>query len=70
MAEATETDPVFFWHAEDHNGHFGQWYHAPWEHDGIRYETAEMWMMVQKAKLFKDEVRLSASIKNWNVLTN
>jgi predicted NAD-dependent protein-ADP-ribosyltransferase YbiA (DUF1768 family) len=56
MPEATETGPVFFWHAEDENGHFGQWYKAPWEHEGVKYETAEMWMMVQKAKLFKDEV--------------
>lgn len=61
MAEASANDPVFFWHAEGENGHFGQWYYAPWEHAGIRYETAEMWMMVQKAKLFKDEVHFSCS---------
>ncbi len=56
MSKATETGPVFFWHAEDENGYFGQWYRAPWEHEGVKYETAEMWMMVQKAKLFQDEV--------------
>jgi predicted NAD-dependent protein-ADP-ribosyltransferase YbiA (DUF1768 family) len=62
MADASETGPVFFWHAEGPNGHFGQWYESPWEHEGIRYETAEMWMMVQKAKLFKDEVGQTRSI--------
>jgi predicted NAD-dependent protein-ADP-ribosyltransferase YbiA (DUF1768 family) len=51
-----ETSPVYFWHAGGPNGYLGQWSYAPWEHDGIKYETAEMWMMVQKAKLFKDDV--------------
>lgn len=57
MAETSENGPVFFWHAEGDNGYCGQWYYAPWEHDGVKYETAEMWMMVQKALLFKDEVQ-------------
>jgi hypothetical protein len=47
---------VYFWHPEDNNGFMSQWYDSPWTHEGTTYSTAEMWMMVQKAKLFKDEV--------------
>jgi ribA/ribD-fused uncharacterized protein len=61
-----ETDPtpvevpgsdvaVYFWRPHDPNGFMSQWYISPFEHEGITYETAEMWMMIQKAKLFKDE---------------
>lgn len=32
-----------------------QWYHAPFTVDGIRYPTAEHWMMAGKARLFGDE---------------
>jgi hypothetical protein len=50
---------VYFWHPEDNNGFMSQWYEAPFKHEGTEYSTAEMWMMVQKAKLFKDDVRKS-----------
>lgn len=61
-----ETDPtpmevpdsetaVYFWKPHDANGFMSQWYKSPFTHEGITYETAEMWMMVQKAKLFEDE---------------
>jgi predicted NAD-dependent protein-ADP-ribosyltransferase YbiA (DUF1768 family) len=69
MASSAESGPVFFWHAEGENGHFGQWYYAPWEHEGVRYETAEMWMMVQKAKLFKDEVSIRSRLLSAITLT-
>ena len=54
MANST---PIFFWQ-ETHPrwGWLSQWYAIEFEHDGITYVTTEMWMMVQKAKLFKDEV--------------
>jgi predicted NAD-dependent protein-ADP-ribosyltransferase YbiA (DUF1768 family) len=29
---------------------------VPFEHDGVTYQSAEMWMMIQKARLFGDEV--------------
>ncbi len=32
-----------------------QWYPSPFEGDGIRYETAEHFMMARKARLFDDE---------------
>lgn len=46
---------VYFWRPHDANGFMSQWYKSPFEHEGITYQTAEMWMMIQKAKLFEDE---------------
>ena len=34
---------------------FSQWWQAPFTVDGIRYATAEHWMMAGKARLFGDE---------------
>jgi hypothetical protein len=56
-AESAESssEPVYFWKPHDRNGFLGQWYESEWTHNGERYVTAEMWMMVQKARLFDDE---------------
>lgn len=62
MAEATFKDdmssgPLFFWREfETPYGFFSQWYDSPFEVDGVTYASTEMWMMIQKAKLFGDEV--------------
>jgi ribA/ribD-fused uncharacterized protein len=32
-----------------------QWFEAPFELDGMRYATAEHWMMAEKARLFGDD---------------
>lgn len=49
--------PVFFWREfEEPYGFMSQWYESAFEHEGTTYPSAEMWMMVQKAKLFGDEV--------------
>lgn len=48
--------PVYFWRPfEEGTGFLGQWYHAPFRVDGNTYATCEMWMMVQKARLFGDD---------------
>ena len=49
------TKPVFFWRPNDGNGYLSQWFYSPFTVDGDTYATAEMWMMVQKARLFGDE---------------
>lgn len=36
------------------NACFSQWYRAPFEVGGVRYETAEQFMMAEKARLFGD----------------
>ena len=54
-----DTTPIFFWREIDPQwGWLSQWYECDFEHEGTVYVTAEMWMMIHKAKLFKDEVRL------------
>ncbi|GAB3951188.1 NADAR family protein [Kribbella albertanoniae] len=39
---------------------FSQWFPAPFVVDGVRYPTAEHWMMAGKARLFGDDVALEA----------
>lgn len=51
---------IFFWgHVRKHNEGIGkycfsQWYELPFTVDHVTYQTAEHWMMAQKAKLFND----------------
>ena len=49
--------PEYFWKPDGKNGYLSQWYPSEFEHEGISYSKAEMWMIVQKAALFNDEVR-------------
>ena len=49
--------PIYFWREfEEPYGFLSQWYDDPFEVNGVTYQSAEMWMMVQKALLFGDEV--------------
>ena len=51
--------PVYFWReTEVPFGFLSQWFESTFEVDGVTYQSAEMWMMIQKAKLFGDEVSL------------
>ena len=53
----TSLGPLFFWREfEEPYGFLSQWYESSFDVDGVTYLTAEMWMMVQKARLFGDEV--------------
>jgi predicted NAD-dependent protein-ADP-ribosyltransferase YbiA (DUF1768 family) len=58
LAEATKPaeKPVFFWKPNDGNGYLSQWYWSKFTVNGETYVTAEMWMMVHKARCFGDEV--------------
>ncbi|KAF2167991.1 hypothetical protein M409DRAFT_22135 [Zasmidium cellare ATCC 36951] len=48
--------PLFFWREHEHShGFLSQWYESAFLVDGVTYQTAEMWMMIQKARLFGDE---------------
>src|SRR5262245_11749210 len=55
---------VFFWgHRASSRGEpgescFSQWFPAPFEVDGVRYASAEHWMMAEKARLFGDHEAL------------
>jgi len=51
-----DSGPLWFWREfEEPYGYLSQWYECPFEVDGVTYLTAEMWMMIEKAKLFGDE---------------
>jgi len=58
-------DFLFFWghtpkspHAVDASC-LSQWFDAPFVLDGVRYATAEHYMMAEKARLFRDEEALA-----------
>lgn len=52
---------LFFWgHQPDPNGQitkscFSQWWDSPFKVDGVVYQTAEHYMMAEKARLFGDD---------------
>jgi predicted NAD-dependent protein-ADP-ribosyltransferase YbiA (DUF1768 family) len=53
----TDSTPLFFWREfEEPYGFLSQWYDSPFVVEGVTYASTEMWMMIQKAKLFGDEV--------------
>jgi len=63
---------LYFWgHQPQANGFisksfFSQWYEAPFEADGIRYPTAEHFMMAANARLFNDKAALDKILKATN----
>ena len=60
---------IFFWgHQVPRDGRISascmsQWYPESFVIDGIRYPTAEHWMMASKARLFQDEDALQAILQ-------
>lgn len=55
--ETNTSAPLFFWREfEEPYGFLSQWYDSAFQVDGVTYTSTEMWMMVQKARLFGDEV--------------
>jgi ribA/ribD-fused uncharacterized protein len=58
-------DYLFFWsHRSNPDGSIGktclsQWFDASFEIDGIHYQTAEHYMMAEKARLFDDPIVLT-----------
>lgn len=49
---------TFFW-----NGTFSQWVESPFEIDGVKFNTAEQYMMYKKALLFNDFNKASQIMK-------
>jgi ribA/ribD-fused uncharacterized protein len=46
-----------------YGGTFSQWYKRNFKIDGVVYNTAEQWMMAEKARLFNDEDALKAILE-------
>lgn len=67
-----QPEMVLFWgHQPSRNGAitrtcFSQWFEAAFEIDGIRYPTAEHYMMAEKARLFGDESALERILQTPN----
>ena len=57
-----ETDKsVFFW-----SGLYSQWFEAPFESEGQKFNCAEQYMMYKKAMLFGDEDVANAVMRTRN----
>lgn len=50
---------TFFWGRSNPNGVFSQWYVSPFQVDGVWYNTAEQYMMAEKARMFSDDENLA-----------
>lgn len=62
---------LFFWGHKESGSQvtkacFSQWYDAPFEHNGIKYLTAEHFMMAEKARLFNDAKNLQQILNATN----
>lgn len=61
IAEGNRVEYLFFWgHKKNNDATVGatclsQWFEAGFDIDGIRYPTAEHYMMAEKARLFGDD---------------
>ncbi|KAL7936374.1 DUF1768 domain-containing protein [Trichoderma chlorosporum] len=64
---STEAQPVYFWRETDpRTGWLSQWYYCPFKDDKNPpnvYETAEHYMMYQKAILFNDQASAKEILK-------
>lgn len=54
LKECGTNNFTFFFRTNDNNGEFSQWYPVHFEIDGITFNSAEQFMMYEKAKLFND----------------
>lgn len=52
---------------DEPNGYLSNWYPSPFTLDGIRYSTAEQYMMYQKAVIFGDSETAAAILATDNV---
>lgn len=52
----SDTKYIFFWKATENYGELSQWYRSSFTHNGMTFETAEQYMMYEKAMTFGDEV--------------
>ncbi|PON27631.1 hypothetical protein TGAM01_v203398 [Trichoderma gamsii] len=62
-----QSQPIYFWRESDsHTGWLSQWYYFPFKDDKdpeVVYDTAEHYMMYQKAILFNDHITAAQIIQ-------
>ncbi|KAH7400770.1 hypothetical protein DE146DRAFT_474993 [Phaeosphaeria sp. MPI-PUGE-AT-0046c] len=67
----SRTRPYYFWRPNSPGGFLSQWYDSPFtDASGSVYATAEMYMMVRKARLFNDEGTAQKMLKTTNPKTH
>lgn len=55
VSSSKMSGPIFFWREFEHPyGFLSQWFALPFTVSDTTYATTEMWMMIQKARLFHD----------------
>lgn len=54
---------IFFWHEDEENGCFSNWYASPFTVDDFCYHHVEQYLMAQKAKLVHDAKSYTAILK-------
>ena len=58
------TTPIIgFWKIDEENGFMAQWYHSPFEENGVHFTCCEQYMMYHKAKLFGDDKTVAEVLK-------
>ncbi|MBQ7184903.1 MAG: NADAR family protein [Clostridia bacterium] len=55
-----QVDAFFFHKPEEPNGYLSNWYKSPFELDGVRFSSAEQYIMYRKCVIFGDEASASA----------
>ena len=63
MNRITDSGFVFFWREYEVNGYLSQWYPISFVIDGIKYQTAEQYMMAQKAMMAGDNETLNTIMR-------
>jgi ribA/ribD-fused uncharacterized protein len=67
---ADDDDYIFFWGHQSSSKNeitkscFSQWWPCRFKHDGIDYNSAEQWMMAEKARIFSDFDNLEQILKS------
>ncbi|MCW8877006.1 MAG: NADAR family protein [Kangiellaceae bacterium] len=70
VAKGKKAKYLFFWgHTQKYKDEvskscFSQWFHSPFEIEGVNYATAEHFMMAEKARLFKDKSQTNLELIN------
>lgn len=65
QAQSPPPPLLFFWgHRGKGAAYLSQWYPSAFQVDGIRYATAEHYMMAEKARLFGDEAKVEQILAN------
>ncbi|KAJ5096117.1 hypothetical protein NUU61_005473 [Penicillium alfredii] len=67
MTKSLAEKCIFFWKPAGNFGEFSQWFRSTFIYDGLKFVTAEQFMMYKKAKLFGNEGIAQEILKSPNL---